>query len=224
MTDAQERSLERIGYDTSGKMNRSASFLIEDESAKEATSKEQGLVMASMREARQKYPWVKELEFSLVERDKDEFTRLVASHEDAAGNFIHVARGAKIAFPAQSCFLLKRQRHEQILHNIIVLEPDSQLHLITGCTTASYRTVGRHVAITEIFVRENAQLGDHNRHWGKLYLELHRTYKGKAYRDGPGRHRQCQRDRAVQLDHLREERVPPGHRRQAPPARRRSTR
>ncbi len=158
MTDAQERSLERIGYDTSGKMNRSASFLIEDESAKEATSKEQGLVMASMREARQKYPWVKELEFSLVERDKDEFTRLVASHEDAAGNFIHVARGAKIAFPAQSCFLLKRQRHEQILHNIIVLEPDSQLHLITGCTTASYRTVGRHVAITEIFVRENAQL------------------------------------------------------------------
>jgi hypothetical protein len=94
MTDSQERSLERVGYDTSGEMNRSASFLIEDESAKEATSKEHDLVMASMREARQKYPWVKELEFSLVERDKDEFTRLVASHEDAAGNFIHVARGA----------------------------------------------------------------------------------------------------------------------------------
>jgi len=158
MTDAQERSLERVGYDTSGEVNRSASFLIEDESAKEATSKEQGLVMASMRDARQKYPWVKELEFSLVERDKDEFTRLVASHEDATGNFIHVARGAKVAFPAQSCFLLKTQRHEQILHNIIVLEPGSQLHLITGCTTASYRTAGRHVAITEVFVRENAQL------------------------------------------------------------------
>jgi Fe-S cluster assembly scaffold protein SufB len=158
MTDSQERSLERVGYDTSGGMNRSASFLIEDESVKEATSKEQNLVMASMREARRKYPWVKGLEFSLVERDKDEFTQLVASHEDAAGNFIHVARGAKVAFPAQSCFLLKTQRHEQILHNIIVLEPGSQLHLITGCTTASYGTTGRHVAITEIFVREKAQL------------------------------------------------------------------
>jgi len=158
MTDAQRRSLERVGYDTSGATDRSASFLIEDESAKEATSKERNLVMASMRDARQKYPWVKELEFSLVKQEKDEFTRLIASHEDAAGNFIHVAEGAKVSFPAQSCFLLKTQRHEQVLHNIIVLEPGSQLHLITGCTTASYRTAGRHVAITEIFVRENAQL------------------------------------------------------------------
>ena len=113
MTDAQRRSLERVGYDTSGATNRSASFLIEDESAKEATSKERDLVMASMREARQKYPWVKELEFSLVKQEKDEFTRLIASHEDAAGNFIHVAEGAKVSFPAQSCFLLKTQRHEQ---------------------------------------------------------------------------------------------------------------
>ena len=150
--------LRRVGYDESGETSRSASFLLEDDTARVATSKERKLVMNSMRRARVDYPWVKDIEWSLVDPDTDEFTRLVASHDDPAGNFIHVLEGAKIRFPAQSCFLLKADRNEQVLHNIIVLEPGSELHLITGCTAASYDNAGKHIAVTEIFVRKGATL------------------------------------------------------------------
>ena len=159
MTSSKDKlDLRKVGYDDSGETPRSASFLIEDDTARVAASKERKLVMASIRQARRDYPWVRELEWSLVNPDTDEFTRLVAQHPDPAGNFIHVKQGAKIRFPAQSCFLLKSQRQEQVLHNVIVLEPGSELHLITGCTAASYDNVGKHIAVTEIFVRNGATL------------------------------------------------------------------
>lgn len=159
MTSSKDRiDLRKVGYDDSGETPRSASFLIEDDTTRVAASKERKLVMASIRQARVDYPWVRELEWSLVDPDTDEFTRLVAQHPDPAGNFIHVKEEAKIRFPAQSCFLLKSQRQEQVLHNVIVLEPGSELHLITGCTAASYENEGRHIAVTEIFVRNGATL------------------------------------------------------------------
>ena len=159
MTFSKDKlDLKKVGYDETGDTPRSASFLLEDDTARVSTSKERELVMDSMRRARVDRPWVRELEWSLVDPDSDEFTRLVASHEDPAGNFIHVLKGAKIRFPAQSCFLLKADRNEQVLHNIIVLEPGSELHLITGCTAASYSNAGKHIAVTEIFVREGATL------------------------------------------------------------------
>ena len=159
MTSSKDKlDLRKVGYDDSGETPRSASFLIEDDTARVASSAERTLVMASIRQARVDYPWVRELEWSLVAPDTDEFTRLVAEHPDPAGNFIHVKQGAKIRFPAQSCFLLKSQRQEQVLHNVIVLEPGAELHLITGCTAASYENAGRHIAVTEIFVRTGATL------------------------------------------------------------------
>lgn len=151
-------TLERVGYDEKGDTPRSASFLVEDDKTRQVKSQQQGLTMASIRQACKDYSWVNDLVFSLVDRDADEFTRRVADHPDPAGNFIHIARGTKIAFPAQSCFLLKGLRHEQVLHNIIVLEPESELNLITGCTAASYDNQGKHIAVTEIFVREGAKL------------------------------------------------------------------
>jgi len=150
--------LQRVGYDETGKVPRSASFLVEDDKARVVESHEQKLVIASIRQARKDYPWVRELEWGLVSPDKDEFTSIVASHNDPTGNFIHVKEGAKIRFPAQSCFLLKEQRSEQVLHNIIILEPRSELHLITGCTAASYNSFGKHIAVTEIYVRRGATL------------------------------------------------------------------
>ncbi|RLE36705.1 SufD family Fe-S cluster assembly protein, partial [Candidatus Acetothermia bacterium] len=159
MTSSRDNiDLRRVGYDDSGETPRSASFMLEDDTTRVAASKERKLVMASIRQARVDYPWVRKLEWSLVNPEADEFTRLVAEHPDPAGNFIHVKDGAKIRFPAQSCFLLKSQRQEQVLHNVIVLEPGSELHLITGCTAASYDNMGRHIAVTEIFVRNGATL------------------------------------------------------------------
>ncbi len=156
--ERDELDLRRVGYDESGETPRSASFLIEDDSTLVARSSERALVMASIREARKEYPWLRELEWSLVDPEEDDYTRRVASHPDPAGTFIHVKEGAKIRFPAQACYLLKDLRKEQVLHNVIVLEPGAELHVISGCTAASYGSLGKHISVTEVFIRRGATL------------------------------------------------------------------
>ena len=47
--------LKRVGYDESETAPRSASFLIEDETTRQASFRDTGLVMASMRQARKGY-------------------------------------------------------------------------------------------------------------------------------------------------------------------------
>jgi|LZCG01.1.fsa_nt_gb hypothetical protein len=47
--------LKQVGYDESETAPRSASFLIEDKTTRQASSRDTGLVIASMRQARKGY-------------------------------------------------------------------------------------------------------------------------------------------------------------------------
>jgi Fe-S cluster assembly scaffold protein SufB len=150
--------LNRVGFDVTGETERSGSFLVADDNTAESTSNEEDLVVMPISFAVQVYDWIEDLMFSLVDRKQDEFTEEVSSQKELLGGFIYVKEGAKIGTPMQSCFFLHNQGFKQVLHNIIVLEPKSELNIITGCATGNLVTMGSHVAITEIFVREKAKL------------------------------------------------------------------
>ena len=150
--------LRRVGYDPTGETPRSGSFLLEDDTAGVEETRTEPLTMISMDEARAMEPWVRDLEFSVVDREASEHSRIVAAQEDPPGLFIHVREGERIEIPAQSCFLLKRNRYDQILHNLIVIEKGASLDVISGCTSASYKNEGRHISVTEIIVREGGSL------------------------------------------------------------------
>jgi Fe-S cluster assembly scaffold protein SufB len=150
--------LVRVGFDTKGETKRSGSFLVTNDKTTESESNEENLVVMPISFAMQVYDWVNELRFSLVDREKDEFTKEVASSKDLVGSFTYVKEGAKIVAPFQSCFFLHGQGFRQVLHNIIVLEPNSELNIITGCATGNLVSVGSHIAVTEMFVRKGAHL------------------------------------------------------------------
>lgn len=150
--------LDRVGFDVSGKTERSGSFLVADDETAESESFEEALTVMPISFAIQVYDWIEDLLFSLVEREQDEFTQEVASQEKLIGSFIYVKEGAKIETPMQSCFFLHNQGFKQVLHNIIVLEPHSELNIITGCATGNLVSVGNHVAVTESFLREGSNL------------------------------------------------------------------
>ncbi len=151
------RKLQKVGYDSSGTMPRSGTFLTRDHEVVSCEQREKGLEILPLGAALQKYPWVEGLVFELVSKEKDNYTREVAQHPPV-GYFIRALPGAKIAKPVQSCFFIKTARLSQMVHNVIVAEPDSELHIITGCTTASYVKQGNHTGVTEFYVRENARL------------------------------------------------------------------
>jgi len=58
----------------------------------------------------------------------------------------------------QACLYLAKARLAQNVHNIIIAEEDSELHIITGCTTASRDEPGLHLGVSEIYVKRGAKV------------------------------------------------------------------
>jgi hypothetical protein len=66
--------------------------------------------------------------------------------------------GTTSVYPIQACLYLDKEGLQQTVHNIIIAEEDSELHIITGCATSPHLKKGAHVGISEFFVKKNAKL------------------------------------------------------------------
>jgi Fe-S cluster assembly scaffold protein SufB len=107
--------------------------------------------------ALQKYSWLGQYMWNLVDKDKDEFTRKVA--EDwSGGYFMRIMPNAEISFPLQSCLLITQRNLEQRVHNIIIAEKGSKAHIITSCVQHSGVPKASHLGVSEIYVKKGATL------------------------------------------------------------------
>lgn len=136
---------------------RSGSFFQMDQSVIHTASMAEGLEIMDINEALKKYDWLKDYFFKLVQPDQDKFTAYSALHE-FSGYFLRALPGAKITFPLQACMYIGKQGMIQNVHNILIAEEGSELHVITGCTTDTHVNRGLHVGVTEFFVKDNAKL------------------------------------------------------------------
>ena len=89
--------------------------------------------------------------------DSDKYTAQaeLAQHH---GYFLRALPGAKAEFPLQACLYMSREGLAQNVHNIIIGEENSELHIITGCTTAPTVRSGLHVGVSEFYVKKNAKV------------------------------------------------------------------
>jgi RNA polymerase sigma factor (sigma-70 family) len=58
----------------------------------------------------------------------------------------------------QSCLFLKAEQVGQNVHNIVVVEENSELHILTGCSVAHGKTTGAHFGISEFYVKKGGKL------------------------------------------------------------------
>lgn len=151
----KERAL-TIGMDASEAL-RSGSFFQHDQSVVISKSMQEGLELMDINEALEKYDWLKDYYFRMVQPDADKFTAYSATHK-FAGYFIRSLPGAKIEFPLQACLYLGREGMIQNVHNVIIAEEGSELHIISGCTSDVHVTQGVHIGISEFYVKDNAKL------------------------------------------------------------------
>ena len=117
----------------------SAVFMHMDQSTVHCESRDPGVELLDIKAAMKRYDGLPEYAWKLVPADKDEFTRNVAENVHG-GYFIRTKPGAKIAKPVQSCLFLKAEKAGQNVHNIVVVEEGSELHILTGCSTAHNAT------------------------------------------------------------------------------------
>jgi len=116
-----------------------------------------GIELLPVTEALKKYDGLKDYWWKLVSTEKDSFTREADQKLDN-GYFIRTLPGEKVVYPLQTCLYIRNENVAQRIHNIVIAEEGSELHIITGCSTHPHLTSGLHIGISEFFVKKGAKL------------------------------------------------------------------
>ncbi len=116
-----------------------------------------GVIVLNTREALRKYSWVKEYYWRVLSPAQDEYMAATEKYS-ADGYFIYVPPKTKVPFPILTCLLITKDKLGQLLHNIIIVDEDSELHLLTGCSVSHIVNEAIHIGVSEFYVAKNAKL------------------------------------------------------------------
>jgi Fe-S cluster assembly scaffold protein SufB len=166
LSEEDKKRMIMAGVDA-GEKERSGSFVQKDTAVIHAHSKQEGLEVIPIKEALKQNNWVEDYYWKLAAVDADKYTAR-AHLELHNGYAIRALAGSKVVYPVQACLYLEKEDLSQNVHNIIVAEEGSELHIITGCATAAQMRRGLHVGISEFYVKKNAKLSfTMIHHWAK---------------------------------------------------------
>ena len=118
---------------------------------------QEGLEVIPVSQALKKYDWLSEYLWVNVPVDADKYTA-TSELEAYDGYFIRAKAGSRIEMPVQTCLMMKRSQSLQNVHNIVIAEEGSELHVVTGCVTPSSVEQSLHLGISEFYVKKNARL------------------------------------------------------------------
>lgn len=144
------------GVDLAAK-NRSGTFVQKDLSVVHSCSTQEGMEIMDIEEALEQYDWLHDYWWSAIPVNMDKYTARAELHQEH-GYFIRSLPGAKSIYPLQACLYFEKDNLAQDVHNIIIAEEGSELHIITGCATAPQVTQGLHVGISEFYIKKGAKL------------------------------------------------------------------
>lgn len=176
LTEDGKRELRMVGVDVDSAASRAGTFLQFDHSTVHCKSAAKGVEVLGIRQALRKYDGLPEYFWKALDRDKDDFTRAAAREELHGGYFIRTEKGARVSEPVQTCLFIKGENTGQNVHNIVVVEEDSEVHIITGCATSHGVVSALHLGISEFYIKKGARLTFtmiHN--WGEEVVVRPRT-------------------------------------------------
>ncbi|MBN2034934.1 MAG: SufD family Fe-S cluster assembly protein [Deltaproteobacteria bacterium] len=151
----EQKRLIMAGLDVT-KKERGGTFFQKDTSVIHCHSPQEGIEVLPVRKALEK-DWIGEYFWKLAQVDVDKYTASAALdlHD---GYVIRALPGSKSIYPVQACLYLDKEGLQQNVHNLIITEEGSELHIITGCSTSPHMKKGIHIGISEFFVKKNAKL------------------------------------------------------------------
>ena len=153
---AKEQMLE-AGVILDDVSQRSGTYIQMDNAAVHSSVRQEGIEVMAVSQALEKYDWMADYWWQAVAVDTDKYTANVELTQ-YDGYFIRALPGYKTIFPVQACLYLSKARIAQKVHNIIIAEENSELHIITGCTTASREDPGLHLGVSEFYIKRGAKL------------------------------------------------------------------
>jgi Fe-S cluster assembly scaffold protein SufB len=136
---------------------RSGTFIQMGNTPVHNSTKQDGIEIMAVSQAKEKYDWFGDYWWNAVSVDTDKYTAHVELN-NADGYFIRALPGAKTVFPIQACLYLNKIGSIQDVHNIVIAEEGSELHIITGCTTSLHNEPGLHLGVSEFYIKKGAKV------------------------------------------------------------------
>jgi Fe-S cluster assembly protein SufB len=145
-----------VGVDTK-ETGRAGTFIQKDKSVIHCKTKLDGVEVMSISKAREKHEWLADYMWKSISPDTDKFTAQ-AKENPHEGYYIRSLPGVKTEHPIQSCLYIAKNKFSQNVHNVVIAEEGSELHIITGCATAPHLVSGLHIGVSEFYVKKGAKL------------------------------------------------------------------
>jgi Fe-S cluster assembly scaffold protein SufB len=136
---------------------RSGTYIQTNNAPVHISATQEGVEVMAVSQALKKYDWLHDYSWKAVAVDTDKYTANVELGQ-YDGYFFRALPGTKNIYPVQACLYLAKAQLAQKVHNIIIAEEGSELHIITGCTTALREEPGLHIGISEFFIKKGAKV------------------------------------------------------------------
>lgn len=115
------------------------------------------VIFTSIEDAIKRYPdLVKKYFGKIVSYAENKFAALNAA-VFSGGSFIYVPKNTVLDRPLQSYFRINSKNMGQFERTLIIVDDNSSLHYVEGCTAPSYSESSLHAAIVEIYVGKNSK-------------------------------------------------------------------
>ena len=147
--------------------------------------KKQGVIYCNFDTAIKEYPELVKEYFTKAVPIMDH--KFIALHYALflGGSFVYIPKGVHLDNPLQSYFRLNSKGAGQFEHTLIIVEDNSSLEFIEGCSAPGYNTLNLHAGCVELIVKKNASLRFSTiENWSKNMLNLNTK---KAYVEENGK-------------------------------------
>lgn len=117
---------------------------------------EKKVIFTSIDEAIKKYPELVKKYFGKIVSNHDNKFAALNGSVFSGGSFIYIPPHTNLTRPLQSYFRISSMNMGQFERSLIIVDHDSSLHYIEGCTAPEYTSSSLHAAVVEIYVGENS--------------------------------------------------------------------
>lgn len=115
------------------------------------------IIFTSIEDAMKKYPDLVKKYFKTVVRDEENKYTALNGAVFSGGSFIYIPPHTKLDRPLQSYFRIASRMMGQFERTLIIVDDDSELHYIEGCTAPDYSESSLHAAVVEIIVGKRSK-------------------------------------------------------------------
>ncbi|MBQ6405114.1 MAG: Fe-S cluster assembly protein SufB [Bacilli bacterium] len=118
---------------------------------------EKKVIFTSIEKAMKDYPDLVKKYFGKIVSNSDNKFAALNGAVFSGGSFIYVPPNTKLDRPLQSYFRINSKNMGQFERTLIIVDDNSDLHYIEGCTAPTYSESSLHAAVVEIYVGKNSK-------------------------------------------------------------------